>query len=116
MSDQPEVATVYPPLTAKEFADGCGDSTAKIPMCEDEHGEYLYAMFHVPPHEFVTAAAVYYASMVGPDQIEAVDPADVKHVYAVTVEPADGPNGWFIRWGGVEPTTPGAFPLTVVTL
>lgn len=101
------------PLTAKEFEDGCGYSFRGVWLCEDERGDYVYAYSHVDKATMIAAVHDYDNEMAGYD-IEPHEPEDVRHVYAVTVKPADDPDGWWISWHDTTAETPGTFPLTVV--
>lgn len=107
----------YRPLTREEFDDGCGYTHNDIPICEDEGGNWVYAYGHVDKPAMAAAVNAYDTEMGA----EAVySHTDVEHVWAVTEQPADAPDGWFIRWGDEHHTrfdadTPGAFPITIIS-
>lgn len=113
------MSALHAPLTEQEFNDGCGHTFRGIPLCEDENGEHVYAYGH-------RDHATYAAAVNDLDEENGADPdmtaaTDVRHLYAITVKPADDPEGWWIQWatnGGTvlyTADTPGSFPLTVVS-
>ena len=109
-----EHRVTYPPLTAEEFDDGCGYTINGIPLCEDEGGSYVYAHGHLDTSAFAAAVTEFDREVAGFD-CDATEPKDVEHVWAVTLKPANDPDGWWVRWGGVTKDTPNAFAMTVVT-
>lgn len=105
----------YPPLTAEEFATGCADPSAPIPVCEDENGYNVFMMGHHDPISVMKAVQKYDEDMTG-ETFELGEGYSLpEQVWAITEQPADGPDGWAVRWGGISADTPGAFPMTVVS-
>jgi hypothetical protein len=109
-----------PPLTAEEFRAGTPYVHKGIHLIEDESGEWVYAYGHEPAQRFAAAVNEYDDAAAGPSYTfppeEQYTRGDVQHRWAVTVEPADGPDGWRIDFRSSNTaTTPGAFPVTVVS-
>lgn len=112
-----EQSTTYP-IGAEDFNDGCGFIFRGVWLCEDEDGSYVYAYGHVDKSLYATAV-----NDLDKENGAFDDPYTAEHVehhWSVATQPADGPEGWWIKWNTLdgEPitaTTPNAFPLTVVT-
>ena len=105
-----------PPLTADEFNNGAGYTFRGVPVIEHEDGDSVYAYGHVDPDVMADAVNDFYDE-VGDATLpeDRYTAEDVRHTYAVTIEPSDGPDGWLISWAtDIGSDTPGAFPLTVV--
>ena len=109
-----EDTTIYPPLTAEEFKVGSYDHNAGVPLIEDEHGDHVYAYGHVDIAEFLAAVAEMERDFIGYDP-DGYPPSAVAHRKAVTVQPPDGPDGWWINWGDEYQDHPFSFPITVLT-
>lgn len=109
-----ETKPIHPPLTAEEFDTGCGYTYEGVSICEDENGSWVYAYGHVDPETFARVVNTYDREEGGMDE-DWYDAGAVQHLWAVTEEPADAPDGWWIRWDGVTATTPQAFAITVVS-
>lgn len=109
-----EEEMIYPPLTEQEFADGCGYTYRDIPLCEDEDGTWVYTYGHRNKHRFAGAVNDYDREMAGYTAYTAYTAKDVQHLYAVSLQPADGPDGWFISWGKDAQDHPLRFPMTVI--
>jgi hypothetical protein len=112
-----EPKTVYPPLTATEFAEGAGYEFRGVPIVEDEGADYVFAYGHVEKVLYAAVVNDYDAEMQG-FELEDLDAlytaADVEHRWAVTTSPADGPDGWYISWADEYQEHAQRFPVTVV--
>ena len=111
--EQGSTAPNYPALTAEEFNEGCYGTFLGVPLLEDEDGSYVFAWGHRDPATFVEAIRLFDEETVGIPETT-YDADDVQHRWAITLQPADGPEGWRIQWGGVTEDTPNAFAVTVV--
>jgi len=108
------------PLTAKEFNDGTPYVHQGVHLVEDESGTWVYAYGHQPAQRFAAAVNEYDQKLAGSSYTfppeEQYTRGDVQHRWAVTIEPAGGPNGWRIDFRSSNTAqTPGAFPVTVVS-
>ncbi len=116
----PETHTqTYAALSKKDFDSGCGFIFRDIWLCEDENGMYVYAFGHLDAATYALAVNEFDAEN-GADAEDGCEAKDVQHHWSVTTQPADGPDGWWIRWDTIdgEPITaetPNAFPPTVVS-
>lgn len=106
-----------PPVTAEEFADGCGFKYRDIPVCEDENAYWVYTHGHIDRRLFADVVNDYDEELAGPiDEDDKYDFGSVEHRWAVTLRTSDDPEGWLIAWPKeVTEQTPGAFPMTVVS-
>lgn len=105
--------TNYRALTEQEFGDGSGFEYQGIPLVEDEDGRFVFAWGHRDKHIYALAVNEYDEEMAGPQDVK-YEAEDVQHVWAITVKPADHPDGWYIDWSDATADTPGAFGLSVV--
>ena len=104
-----------PALSRKEFEDGCGYAFRGIWLCEDDDGNYVYAYGHADKATYASAVNDLDAEMIGNATDDPYTADDVHHLWAVTLKPADDPDGWLITWpDDVTDQTPGSFPMTVV--
>ncbi|MDM2418432.1 Uncharacterised protein [Mycobacteroides abscessus subsp. massiliense] len=104
---------VYPPLTPEDFETQY-DEKHRYMFTEDENGDMYYAYGHDRDSEFVRQLREYCIEIArsSPDDAEFSE-GDITHLWAVTVEPAPE---WRFTWRNVTESTPGAFPISVVTL
>ena len=103
-----------PSLTAEDFDSGAGYTFRGVPLIENEDGEAVYAYGHVDHETMAAAVTAYDHEVCGSDEYS-TDPDEVEHLYAVTLKTPADPEGWWISWRDVTTTTPGAFPVTVVS-
>jgi hypothetical protein len=105
-----------PPLTVAHFEDACGHNHRGIAIVDTEDGD-VFTFGHVDLDEFASAVNEHEAELIGHmDEDDQIHTADVAHLWAVTVQPDDHPEGWLINWGkNVSEQAPGAFPMTVAT-
>lgn len=113
MTDTDDKA-IYPALTEQGFNEGCGYTFHDIPICEDEQASWVYTYGHRDKDQFAAAVNDYDHEVAGGDWELGYTAEDVQHLYAVTLEPADGPDGWLISWGEDAQDHPRRFPVTVV--
>lgn len=108
--------TIYPPLTREEFDDGCAGTYKSVGICEDESGSFMYAWGHVPPATMLAALDAYAQEMwhFSPREAE-FTAADVRHRWAQTIQPPDGPDGWWISFADdITADSPQAWAVTVI--
>lgn len=86
---------------------------AGVDLTELAEGDYIAALGHVPPAEFVAAVHAYDEATSGGADCVPYPLGDVRHLWAITKE-RDEYGEWVISWDGVTSTTPGAFQVTVI--
>ncbi|OHV03699.1 hypothetical protein BKN37_13580 [Mycobacterium talmoniae] len=100
----------YASLTAADF-ELKYDETHTYPFYEDEDSSGLYKYGHDDDAEFARLANDYdvYATGISPEDA-AYTAGDVRHVWAVVVDPELGR----FSWRNVTAGTPNAFPVSVI--
>jgi hypothetical protein len=75
----------------------------------------VFAYGHRNKHWFAGAVSDYDRELTGDASLPRYTAKDVQHRYAVALQPADGPDGWFVSWGHDAQDHPLRFPVTVVS-
>lgn len=99
--------TTLPPLTQDEF-EICFHTFDGVTLVEDEDASFIAGYGHIEPAAFAQAVRTYDLELAG--QQNECDPAEVQHVWAITLSNVD--EQWVIAWATHE--APNAFALTKV--
>lgn len=112
-----------PPITARQIEAAANHHAGPFPVANiGEEGEHYITLDHVDPHAFLAQVDAENTALgVDPWDPGDVDDSDVQHRWAISEEPANADAEWAVSWssantGPVTETTPGAFPITLLSL
>lgn len=106
---------IHPPLTAEDFDLGAGYTYRGVSVVEDENATAVFAFGHHDPAEYAEVVNDYDREMTGYEPDYTYAAKDVKHKWAVTLEPANSADGWYISWREEHQDHPLRFPITLVS-
>jgi len=108
------ITATVPTLSAGDFETEIDGH--RYSFIELEDGSTIVAHGHQDPTTFATEVNAYDVHVGGMKEDDAeVGADDVAHLYAKHLNPDADRDEWQITWRGITETTPGAFPITVVS-